>query len=167
MCMIQKAGPGDLPEILRLQYLAFQDVAAMFPGKAIQPLTQTLEELRGEYDKGAVLKMTAGGALIGSVRAWEQDGTVFIGKLIVHPGHRRRGHGARLLAAVEQCFPGRRYELFTSTKNPENIRLYEKLGYRIFACRAVDSDLEFVFMEKTGEGAGMPAGQAQDPRPLG
>ncbi len=149
MCTIRRAARDDLPELLRLQRLAFRSVAALFPGRDIQPLTQTLEELAAEYDGGVILKMTGGdGAVIGSVRGRERDGTVYVGKLIVHPGHRRRGHGARLLAALEQMFPGRRFELFTSTRQPGNIRLYERLGYRIIGRRRVDGDLEFVFMEK-------------------
>ncbi len=149
MCMIRRAGRDDLPEILRLQRLAFRCEAEALGRMDIRPLTQTLEELRGEYEEGVVLRMDAGGALIGSVRAREQDGTVLIGKLIVHPDHRRKGHGTRLLRAVEELFPGRRYELFTNALNRGNIRLYEKAGYRIFGRRpAAGGDPEFVLMEK-------------------
>ena len=88
------------------------------------------------------------GRIIGSVRAHEKDGTVYIGKLMVDPDHRRKGYGRRLLLEVEKYFPGKRYELFTSTRSKSNIRLYESCGYKQFDQKAVDEELVFVYMEK-------------------
>ena len=149
MYTICRAERGDLREILALQYLAYQSEAALFGSRDIPPLKQTLSEVEAEFDRGVILKMLGGnGSIIGSVRAYESDGTVYIGKLMVHPDHRRKGLGSRLLAEIEQCFPHRRYELFTSTRSADNIRLYEKNGYRIFSRKPVSSELEFVYMEK-------------------
>ena len=87
-------------------------------------------------------------AIIGSVRAIERDGTVYIGKLTVHPDHQHKGYGTMLLSEMENRFPDKRYELFTSTRSVDNIRLYQKLGYTTFAQKAVNDELEFVYMEK-------------------
>ncbi len=147
--VITKAEKNDLEEILKLQYLAYQSEAALFGNKDIPPLKQTLEEVIGEYEAGIVLKMTGeDGRIIGSVRAHEKDGTVYIGKLMVDPDHRRKGYGTRLLLEVEKYFPGKRYELFTSTRSKSNIRLYESCGYKQFDQKAVDEELVFVYMEK-------------------
>ncbi|SHM14207.1 GNAT family N-acetyltransferase [Ruminococcus flavefaciens] len=149
---IKKAEKDDLQEILQLQYLAYQSEAELFGSRDIPPLRQTLEEVIDEYDNGSTLKMVGDdGSIIGSVRAREQDGTVYIGKLMVHPDHRNKGLGTRLLAEIEKCFPNKRYELFTSTRSKDNIRLYEKNGYRIFARKAVNDELEFVYMEKEAD----------------
>lgn len=59
-----------------------------------------------------------------------------------------RPHLMILLCAIEDCYPGSRYELFTSTRSTENIRLYQKLGYKIFDERPVDDELVFVYLEK-------------------
>ena len=151
--LISKAGIEDLQEILQLQYLAYQSEAALFGGKDIPPLRQTLDEVREEYHKGIILKMVdVGGKIIGSVRAWETGGTVCVGKLMVHPEYRRRGYGAKLLREIERHFPQGRFELFTSTRSNDNIRLYQRMGYREFDRRRVDNQLEFVYMEKTGKG---------------
>ena len=88
------------------------------------------------------------GTIIGSVRAAEKNGTAYIGKLMVHPNHRCKGYGSKLLSEIEICYPYKRYELFTSTRSVDNIRLYEKVGYKIFDRKAVDSELVFVYMEK-------------------
>ena len=147
--VITKAEKNDLEEILKLQYLAYQSEAALFGSKDIPPLKQTLEEVIGEYEAGIVLKMTGeDGRIIGSVRAHEKDGTVYIGKLMVDPDHQRKGYGIRLLLEVEKYFPGKRYELFTSTRSKSNIRLYESCGYKQFDQKAVDEELVFVYMEK-------------------
>jgi GNAT superfamily N-acetyltransferase len=149
MCRIEKANLEDLDEILRLQYLAYQSEAALFENIDIPPLTQTIDEVTEEYEKGLILKMIDDdGAIIGSVRAKEADGTVYIGKLMVHPDHRRKGYGRRLLTEIEQSFAGKRYELFTSTRSKDNIRLYQDNGYREFDQRIVKDDLIFVYMEK-------------------
>ena len=147
--VITKAGKEDLKEILELQYLAYQSEAALFGNKDIPPLTQTLDEVIDEYNEGLILKMTdESGVIIGSVRAKEKDGTVYIGKLMVRPDHQKKGYGRRLLLEAERYFPGKRYELFTSTRSKDNIRLYESAGYKEFMQKAVDDELVFVYMEK-------------------
>jgi len=149
MFTVKMAERFDLPEILQLQYLAYQSEAELFGSRDIPPLKQTLEEVAEEFASGIILKMTdVNGRIIGSVRAAEREGTVYIGKLMVHPDFRRQGLGTQLLSVIEERFPQKRGELFTSTRSVDNIRLYQKLGYRIFARRPVNDELEFVYMEK-------------------
>ena len=146
--MIERAELHDLPEILQLQYLAYQSEAALFGSRDIPPLKQTLDEVTAEFQRGIILKMTEGGRIIGSVRAWEQDGTVQIGKLMVHPDYQCRGYGSQLLAEIERQFPGKRYALFTSTRSTGNLRLYQKRGYTEFSRKVIAGELEFVYLEK-------------------
>ena len=148
-CVIEMAAKADLPEILQLQYLAYQSEAELFGGKKIPPLTQTLEELTKEFEEGMVLKMSdSDETILGSVRAKEIDGTVFIGKLMVNPGYRGKGYGTRLLLSMEKRYSDKRYELFTSTKSEANIKMYERLGYRSFDTKQIDDELRFVYFEK-------------------
>ncbi|MBO4789793.1 MAG: GNAT family N-acetyltransferase, partial [Oxalobacter sp.] len=113
------------------------------------PLKQTLDEVIAEYKDGLILKMVDDhNVLVGSVRAKENNGTVYVGKLMVHPDYQHQGYGTKLLTEIERYFPGKRYELFTSNQSVNNIRLYEKVGYRIFNQKAVNDHLTFVYMEK-------------------
>lgn len=147
--MIKKAQKEDLEEILILQYLAYQSEAKLFGNMEIPPLKQTIEEVFDEFQKGIILKATdESGAIIGSVRAYQDNGTVYIGKLMVHPEMQKKGMGTRLLIAIENEYPNLRYELFTSTKSISNIRLYERLGYKIFKEEAVSEELQFVYFQK-------------------
>lgn len=147
--MIKKAQKEDLEEILKLQYLAYQSEAKLFGNLDIPPLKQTIEEVYDEFQKGAILKAVGdGGVIIGSVRAFCDSGTVYIGKLMVHPSKQGQGIGTQLLLEMEKQYPNQRYELFTSTRSEKNIALYQKLGYKIFDEEQVTEELRFVYMEK-------------------
>ena len=146
---ISKADIEDLQEILNLQYLAYQSEAALFGSRDIPPLKQTLDEVIEEYHKGIILKLVdTDNLIIGSIHAWEMKGTIYIGKLMIQPNYRQRGYGTKLLSEIEKYYPQKRYELFTSTRSIDNIRLYQKMGYQEFDRRRVDDQLEFVYMEK-------------------
>lgn len=149
MILIEKAEKEDLEEILKLQYLAYQSEAKLFGNMDIPPLMQTLEEVYDEFQKGAILKaVDDGGIIIGSVRAYQDGGTVYIGKLMVHPSKQGQGIGTQLLLEMEKQYLNQRYELFTSTRSEKNIALYQKLGYEIFDEEQVTEELRFVYMEK-------------------
>ena len=148
--MIIKAQKEDLEEILELQYLAYQSEAKLFNDMNIPPLKQTIEEVFDEFQRGTILKcVDENGKIIGSVRAYQENGTAYISKLMVHPELQRSGIGTKLLLEIEKENINQRYELYTSTKSFSNIRLYEKLGYKIFKEEEITSELKFVYMEKT------------------
>ena len=152
MIIIKKAQEEDLKIILELQYLAYQSEAKLFNNLDIPPLKQTIEEVLDEFNKGIILKaVDESGTIIGSVRAYQEDGTVYIGKLMVHPKMQKMGIGTKLLLEIEKEYPNQRYELFTSTKSLSNIRLYERLGYEIFKQAFVSEELQFVYLQKSNK----------------
>ena len=147
--IIKKAEKADLSEILNLQYLAYQIEARLFDNEDIPPLRQTLADVEKEYQRGIFLKtLDEDKNIIGSVRAFCENETVYIGKLMVHPSKQEQGIGTQLLLEMEKQYPNQRYELFTSTRSQKNIALYEKLGYKIFEEKQVTEELSFVYMEK-------------------
>lgn len=149
MILIKKAQKEDLEEILKLQYLAYQSEAKLFGNMDIPPLKQTIEKVYDEFQKGVILKAVDDrGVIIGSVRAYQDGGTVYIGKLMVHPSKQGQGIGTKLLLAMEKQYPNQRYELFTSTRSEKNIALYRKLGYKIYEEKQITEELRFVYMEK-------------------
>lgn len=61
---------------------------------------------------------------------------------------KKKGMGTKLFLEIENQYPNHRYELFTSTKSIINIRLYERLRYKIFKDETVSLELQFVYLEK-------------------
>lgn len=147
--IIENALISDLEEILALQKLAYLSEAEICNDFSIPPLLQTIEDIKSEYAYKTFLKAVDSGKIIGSVRANLQDGTCYIGKLIVHPDYQNRGIGTALMNSIENCFKGcKRYELFTGKKSVKNIYLYNKLGYRIYKEEKISEKLTLVSLEK-------------------
>lgn len=145
---VEKASVVDAEEVLLLQKLAYRSEAEIYNDFNIEPLVQTLEELQKQFENHIILKATIDEIIIGSVRANNQDGTCYIGKLIVHSSYQNKGIGKLLMNAIENLFPKSRYELFTGSKSEKNIALYEKLGYKIFKERLITFDFSLVYLEK-------------------
>ena len=145
---LMKAELSDMEAILQLQYTAYQSEAELVGDYTIQPLTQTIDEITNEFNKGVILKAVINGTIIGSVRAYADDDTVYVGKLIVRPDHQGKGIGKRLLAAIESKIHRKRFELFTSSKNERNLGLYEKSGYKRCREETSEAGIIFVYMEK-------------------
>lgn len=146
---IVKASIEDASVLLELQKLAYRSEAVLYNDFSIPPLVQTLEGLKEEFSTKTVLKAVLGDQLVGSVRGWEKNATCFVERLVVHTDFQGRGIGSKLMNELEGCFPGaRRFELFTGHKSEKNIRLYGKLGYRVFKHQRVTDTLSFAFMEK-------------------
>jgi GNAT superfamily N-acetyltransferase len=150
---INRAVLEDAGTILQLQKRAYLSEAKIYNDYGIPPLTQTLEEINQDFLHQVFLKAVEDGDIIGSVRAYLEKGTVFIGRLIVEPEHQNQGIGTMLIQSIEKYFTtattsADRYELFTGHKSLRNLYLYQKLGYRQFKRIAVNNLLMMVFLEK-------------------
>jgi predicted nucleic acid-binding protein/GNAT superfamily N-acetyltransferase len=145
---IVKAELQDLPSILSLQKLAYQSEAEIVKDYTIPPLHQTIGGITDEFYNGIILKAIDSGEIVGSVRVYFSEGTLYIGKLIVDPLRQNQGAGTALLLAAEKLEPGVRYELFTSSKSEKNLYLYNKLGYREFKQEPLNENAKMIFLEK-------------------
>lgn len=141
----------DVDEILSLQKLCFQMEADRVGNPNIAPMAETKETLLGELSSVTnpliLLKLVEDRRIVGSVRARQMDGTVHIGRLIVHPEYRNRGYGRKLMEAIERCFSHARFELFTGEHNTENLHFYQNLGYRPYDVFESDG-VRLVLLEK-------------------
>ena len=146
---ILKAGINDAEEILNLQKLAYQIEADRYNNHDIPPLKQTIEELKNQFKDHIILKAISDGKIIGTVRAYEKDGTCYVGRLAVHPGMHNLGIGTALMKEIEKCYNPKRYDLFVGSKSDNNIHLYQKLVYTIYDRNIYEcGEIEIFYMEK-------------------
>ncbi|KUL46242.1 acetyltransferase [Streptomyces violaceusniger] len=159
---ISAATADDAEQILKLQYLCYQGEAELYGDYSIEPLTQSLDDLRAELSGGCVLVARLGAEVVGSVRGVVDDkGTAAIGKLIVHPRMQRHGLGGRMLAAIEERLTeeraAKRYRLFTGHRSEGNLRLYRRYGYAQVGTEEVNRRLSLVTLEKDATAAAYAA----------
>ena len=145
---IIKAKKEDLAEILQVQHMAFRREAEEFNDFDIEPMTQTIGILEEEYKTFVFLKaVNDEGKIVGSIRGYIKDGTSYIGKTLVHPDYQGKGIGTKMIGMLEEINKAPRYEINASIRCPQNIRLYEHLGYVRFKEIKTENN-GFVYLEK-------------------
>ena len=82
---IEPANIKDVKPILELQKLAYQSEGKRYNDFSLPPLTQTFDDIKNDFAKQTVLKAVEADEIIGSVRAYMEDETCYVGRLIVHP----------------------------------------------------------------------------------
>jgi ribosomal protein S18 acetylase RimI-like enzyme len=149
LCEIVDARPGDAEAILALQKLAYEREARRYDDWTIPPLVETIDSVREHIAQHVVLKAVVDGRLAGSVRGVVTDGVCEVCRLSVDPALQRQGIGSALLVAVEARFPGiEAFELFTGNHSVENLRLYERHGYRHARTKVLSPAVSLVFLRK-------------------
>ena len=129
---ILQATITDSEEILKLQKLAYQIEAERYNDYNIPPLKQTITEIKEQFKTHIFLKAVSEGRIVGTVRAHEENGTCYVGKLAVCPDKQNQGIGTALMEELEKYFTPKRFELFVGSESDNNIHLYQKLGYNIY-----------------------------------
>lgn len=140
---VRTASEADLPRLLAIQAAAFPDphrtllrsgVRAGLALVAVDgPVTSdgTAEPDGPGGTAGAVGADLADPDVAGYVLFTVDEVSVYVAELAVAPGHRRRGHGRRLLAAVAARHPEReRLRLTTRVDNDDARAFYASLGFR-------------------------------------
>ncbi|MBI0584439.1 MAG: GNAT family N-acetyltransferase [Methanomassiliicoccus sp.] len=149
--MIVPAAEEDLPEILRLQRMAFREEAEHVNDPNIKPMSQTLEGLREESASSTVLKYVLDGEIVGSVRARMDGDVCHISRLVVHPDRWRMGIGRELVREVERRFSEARwFELYTREDHDRTRPFYARLGYLPFRTERHSDTLTFVHLRRPG-----------------
>lgn len=147
--IIKHALIADAKELLALQKLSYLSEAAIYNDYTLEPLTQSLEQMLTDLEEKTVLKALIRDRLVGSVRAYLDHPTCYIGKLIVHPDLQGRGIGTALMREIETHFSNvQRFELFTGHKSERNLHLYQKLGFTIFRTEPLTVWLTLLYLEK-------------------
>ncbi len=147
--IIQEASQKDANEILELQKLAYLSEAEIYNDYSLAPLNQTSSEIVEDFKSKFFLEAVLDGKIVGSVRAYLENDSCFIGRLFVHPIYQNYGIGSKLMKKIEEKFSeAKRFELFTGDKSRRNIYFYQKRGYKIFKNEAISDKRKRVYLEK-------------------
>ena len=141
----------DAGEVLTLQRAAFVQEALIYDAVDMPPLTQTLDEVRGELEDNLGCVALDGERMVGCVRARVDGDLLLIGRIAIAPDQQGSGLGTALLGAVEER--GRdagatTAELFTGSLSEANLRLYEREGYEESERVPGDDGTAQVFLRK-------------------
>jgi ribosomal protein S18 acetylase RimI-like enzyme len=139
----------DLPEILAIQRLAFEEQCEIYGNYHIPPMVETVDEALREFENKLFLKAICNSEIVGSVRAYKKENTCYIERLSVAPRYQGNGIGSVLMLEIEKRFADTHiFKLFTGEKSDKNIRIYEKIGYEIYETRKGKEGINLVFMIK-------------------
>ena len=146
---IEIATIQDVPEILELQYKAFRPVAESLNWPDAPGLKESLEQAREDFPKYTTLKMLSDeGKIVGSVRGRVEDGSLYIGRLMVLPECQGRGYGKILFREIQKIMPHDRAWLFTCGEVQRTVSFYECEGFRTFHTEHFENNHTLISMEK-------------------
>ena len=146
---IEIATIEDVPELMELHDKAFFAIAAEVNWLDAPGLKESLEQACEDFPKYMTLKMLSDeGKIVGSVRGRVEDGSLYIGRLMVLPECQGKGYGRILLRKIQSVLPHSRAWLDTSGDVPETVSFYEREGFRTFESKRFENGVSWIFMEK-------------------
>jgi len=147
---IEIATIEDVPELMELHDKAFFAIAAEVNWLDAPGLKESLEQALEDFPKYMTLKMLSDeGKIVGSVRGRVEEGSLYIGRLMVLPECQKNGYGRILLREIQSMLPHSRTWLDTSGDVPETVSFYEREGFRTFESKRFENGVSWIFMEKS------------------
>ncbi|AWP25776.1 GNAT family N-acetyltransferase [Paenibacillus glucanolyticus] len=116
-------------QIWGLQHMAYPLEAELIGFTDIPPLLDTFDTIRtsGETFFGYI---NDEGELIGAIAVEAEEAQVTISRMMVHPGHFRKGIAGTLIRHVLETYhKAPMFTVSTGTRNTPAVTLYEKFGF--------------------------------------
>jgi predicted N-acetyltransferase YhbS len=146
---ISVAQQADALEILSLQQRAFQSEAKRYNNFKIEPLKQTVDEIKKDFSNYTFLKAVYRNNIIGSVKLRKIENKCWVGRLIVEPVLQRKGIGTQLLRKSESIMADViEYFLYTGSESEDNINFYRKSGYNSNGKYIEEKGIKLIGMSK-------------------
>ena len=146
---IEIATIDDVPELMELHNRAFFAIAAEVDWLDAPGLKESLEQAREDFSRYTTIKMLSDeGKIVGSVRGRVEDGSLYIGRLMVQPECQGRGYGKILFREIQKMIPHNRVWLFTCGEVQRIVSFYEREGFRTFNTERFENGHTWISMEK-------------------
>ncbi|WP_054957395.1 GNAT family N-acetyltransferase [Paenibacillus dakarensis] len=130
ICSLSLDVRDTVQQIWALQHMAYPIEAQLIGLKELPPLMDTFETIStcGETFYGEI---SEDGELVGVIAVEPEENQVTISRMMVHPGHFRKGVAANLIQYVlETHSSSRLFIVSTGTKNVPAVTLYKKFGFK-------------------------------------
>jgi ribosomal protein S18 acetylase RimI-like enzyme len=144
---LRRGAPGDAAAIRALTRAAY--------AKWVEPSGREPDPMTADYEAAVRAHrfdlLYVDGALAALIETVDEGDVLLVENVAVAPVHQGRGLGSRLLTLADEIAQSegkRRVRLYTNKLWAENIRLYERLGYRIDREEPVAPGLVRVHMSK-------------------
>lgn len=132
----------NVQQIWALQHMAYPLEAERIGFTELPPLMDTFDSIAscGETFYGV---LSEEGELIGAIAVEPEKEQVTISRMMVHPGHFRKGIAANLMRHVLDTYSDAPLMIVsTGTKNAPAVALYEKFGFKPASAFEVAPDVE-------------------------
>lgn len=129
--LFRNASDDDLVALLAIQKDAFVRYTDHLLPTQIQPLNETLDDMRKDMLYKSIIAACVGGSLAGSVRYYNKGGVCIIERLSVTPELQGKGIGRSLIAKVENRVAGMAHKIYLETGLLASnlLTFYSKLGF--------------------------------------
>ncbi len=99
---IRDATPAELPTVHAVTQAAYEQIKPIIGAQA-HVFGETVDDLAQRMADGwTVVIAESNGQIVGTVRCWQHEGELYLGRLAVLPTAQHAGVGRTLVAAVEQ-----------------------------------------------------------------
>jgi len=119
--------PDEAQQVWQLQQAACRVEAGVIGCERFPPLDETVADLRAAEEN--FLLAYEHGALIGALSGAAQEGEFLITRVLVHPGHMRRGIARNLLYTLFASLPEHTACVVTAEANFPALALYRSFGF--------------------------------------
>ena len=146
---IELATIQDVPALLDLQRRAFGPLCEELKWEDAPILSESLEHLYEDFAQCTTLKMeNEDGLIVGSVHGKVDDGSLYIGRLMVLPEYQQQGIGKRLFREIQSRLPHRRIWLCTCQQVRPPYEFYLREGFKPYKSEVVGPGLTWAYLEK-------------------
>ena len=131
---IRAAVAGDAGQVLTVLRAGFVTEAQLHDDPHMDPLTESLDQVRAVIDGGALLVALDGPRVVATARGSRRGATGerwHIARIAVVPDLQGQGIGSAMLRAVEQLAPPdvTEFDIATGPRSARNVALYKRHGY--------------------------------------
>ncbi len=129
---IERAVAADVEDLVKLQVLAFNDDARVYPGVELggPPGYDSVDATLKKIDEDDFYTIRYDGQIVGGLAVFNLgEGHFHLDVIFIDPAYHNRGIGTQAIHFIERTYPAQKWTLNTPDYATRNHHFYEKFGY--------------------------------------